>query len=179
MPVKAWFCYNRTMLKKILFSLLCILMIYSNAVAAYRIFEPRQEHVALDSSSFISYASLKEYIVSSGESSQHFLFFYNDGESDSLYVRTSVLSDVKAKTGLDLDRLIEIVDLSGYRQENLPASLAQDWGLSDYPSFALVTLKDGQIQVLSRLEWSAAAPITSPMLIQWLKDNGIYNSSHS
>lgn len=163
------------MLKKILFSLLCILMIYSSAVAAYRIFEPRQEHVALDSSSFISYASLKEYIVSSGESSQHFLFFYNDGETDSMYVRTSVLSDVKAKSGLDLDCLIETVDLSGYKQENLPASLAQDWGLSDYPSFALVTVKDGEIQILSKLEWSSSSPITSSMLIQWLKDNGVYH----
>ena len=163
------------MLKKILFSLLCVLMIYSGAVAAYRIFEPRQEHVAIDSSSFISYASLKEYIVSSGESSQHFLFFYNDGETDSMYVRTSVLSDVKAKSGLDLDSLIETVDLSGYKQENLPASLAQDWGLSDYPSFALVTVKDGEIQILSKLEWSSSSPITSSMLIQWLKDNGVYH----
>ena len=163
------------MLKKILFSLLCMLMIYSGAVAAYRIFEPRQEHVAIDSSSFLSYASLKEYIVSSGESSQHFLFFYNDGETDSMYVRTSVLSDVKAKSGLDLDSLIETVDLSGYKQENLPASLAQDWGLSDYPSFALVTVKDGEIQILSKLEWSSSSPITSPMLIQWLKDNGVYH----
>ena len=163
------------MLKKILFSLLCMLMIYSGAVAAYRIFKPRQEHVAIDSSSFISYASLKEYIVSSGESSQHFLFFYNDGETDSMYVRTSVLSDVKAKSGLDLDSLIETVDLSGYKQENLPASLAQDWGLSDYPSFALVTVKDGEIQILSKLEWSSSSPITSSMLIQWLKDNGVYH----
>lgn len=163
------------MLKKILFSLLCILMVYSGAVAAYRIFEPRQDHVRLDSSSFISYASLKEYIVSSGESSQHFLFFYNDGESNSMYVRTSVLSDVKAKTGIDLDSLLEIVDLSGYRQENLHASLAEQWGLSDYPSFALVTLKDGEIQVLSRLEWSSGTPITGTLLIQWLQDNGIQN----
>ena len=163
------------MLKKILFSLLCILMVYSGAVAAYRIFEPRQDHVRLDSSSFISYASLKEYIVSSGESSQHFLFFYYDGESNSMYVRTSVLSDVKAKTGIDLDSLLEIVDLSGYRQENLHASLAEQWGLSDYPSFALVTLKDGEIQVLSRLEWSSGTPITGTLLIQWLQDNGIQN----
>ena len=163
------------MLKKILFSLLCILMVYSGSVAAYRIFEPRQDHVRLDSSSFISYASLKEYIVSSGESSQHFLFFYNDGESNSMYVRTSVLSDVKAKTGIDLDSLLEIVDLSGYRQENLHASLAEQWGLSDYPSFALVTLKDGEIQVLSRLEWSSGTPITGTLLIQWLQDNGIQN----
>ena len=92
-----------------------------------------------------------------------------------MYVRTSVLSDVKAKTGIDLDSLLEIVDLSGYRLENLHASLAEQWGLSDYPSFALVTLKDGEIQVLSRLEWSSGTPITGTLLIQWLQDNGIQN----
>ena len=163
------------MLKKILFSLLCMLMISSGMTAAYRIFEPKQSQAVVDSSSFISYASLKDYIVSSGESRQHFLFFYNDGDPDSMYVHTSVLNDVSAKTGLDLNSLIEVVDLSGYNQENLPASLANDWGLSSYPSFAIVTLKDGEITVISRLESTTSSPVTSPILIQWLKDNGIYH----
>ena len=92
-----------------------------------------------------------------------------------MYVHTSVLNDVSAKTGLDLNSLIEVVDLSGYNQENLPASLASDWGISSYPSFAIVTLKDGEITVISRLESTTSSPVTSPILIQWLKDNGIYH----
>lgn len=162
------------MLKKLLFSLLCALMLYSTAVAAYRIFEPKQENLTVDSSSFISYASLKEYIVSSGESSTHFLFFYNELDTDSIYVRTSVVNEVIAKTGLDLSNMIETVDLASYNQENLPASMAEDWGLSSYPAFAIVTLRDGEITVEQKLENSSSVPISAPVLIQWLKDCGLY-----
>lgn len=165
------------MLKKILFSLLSILMVYSTCVAAYRIFEPDIESVSDDTSSFISYASLKEYIVSGGESSEHFLFFYNPLDSDSIYVRTSVIPDVESRTGLDLTSMIETVDLSGVLQENLPTSLASDWGLADYPAFALVVLKDGEIVIDATLQPSASSPITTPILTQWLRDNGIYENN--
>lgn len=162
------------MLKKLLFSLLCALMVYSTSVAAYRIFEPKQEKLSVDSSSFISYASLKGYIVSSGESSTHFLFFYNELDTDSVYVRTSVLNEVIARTGLDLSGMIETVDLASYNQENLPADMAEQWGLASYPAFAIVTLNDGQITVEEKLEYSSSVPITAPVLIQWLKDVGLY-----
>ncbi|MGM9940946.1 MAG: hypothetical protein ACI32N_03005 [Bulleidia sp.] len=165
------------MLKKILFSLLSFLMVYSICVAAFRIFEPDTEPVGEDTSSFISYASLKEYIVSSGESSEHFLFFYNPLDADSVYVRTSVIPDVESKTDLDLSSMIETVDLSGVLVENLPTSLASDWGLSDYPAFALVGLRDGEIVIESTLQSSSTTPITTPVLTQWLKDNDMYQSN--
>ena len=161
------------MLKKILFSLLCALMTYSICVAAYRIFEPREEYSEPDSSSYISYASLKEYIVSSGESSEHLLLFFNPNDSDSVYVKTTLLNEVERQTSTNLSSMIEIIDVSGVNSEKLPQSLAKDWGISSCPTFALVKLVDGQPDVESRLEWSNAQPLTSSMILQWLKDTGI------
>ena len=161
------------MLKKILFSLLSMLITYSVCVAAYRIYEPREEFTEKDSSSYISYASLKEYIVSAGESSEHLLLFYSPYDSDSEYVRSTLLNEVAKRTSLDISSMIEIVDVSGVRSENLMSALSDDWGLSNYPSFAFVHLENNEPGVISKLEWSSSSPLTSQSIITWLHDNGI------
>lgn len=161
------------MLKKILFSLLTLLITYSVCVAAYRFYEPREEYKESNSSSYISYASLKEYIVSAGESSEHLLLFFSPYDTDSEYVRSTLLSEVAKQTSLDLSSMIEIVDVSGINQENIMTTLSDEWGLSGYPSFAFVHLENNKPVVINKLEWSSTSPLTPQEIINWLKENGI------
>lgn len=150
-----------------------MLITYSVCVAAYRIYEPREEFTETDSSSYISYASLKEYIVSAGESSEHLLLFYSPYDSDSEYVRSTLLNEVANQTELNISSMIEIVDVSGVRSDNLMSDLSNDWGLSDYPSFAIVQLQNNEPVVISKLEWTSSSPLTTQEIITWLKDNSI------
>lgn len=150
-----------------------MLITYSVCVAAYRIYEPSEEFQETDSSSYISYASLKEYIVSAGESSEHLLLFYSPYDSDSEYVRSTLLSEAAKRTSMDISSMIEVVDVSGVRSENLMSALSKDWGLSNYPAFAVVHLENNNPVVISKLEWSSSSPLTAQSIISWLKDNGI------
>lgn len=150
-----------------------MLITYSVCVAAYRIYEPREEFTETDSPSYISYASLKEYIVSAGESSEHLLLFYSPYDSDSEYVRSTLLNEVANQTELNISSMIEIVDVSGVRSDNLMSDLSNDWGLSDYPSFAIVQLQNNEPVVISKLEWTSSSPLTTQEIITWLKDNSI------
>jgi hypothetical protein len=62
--------------------LLCILIIlYSTAVVAYRLFEPVATYHVGDEDTYLDYNSLKEYVKSGGESSVHYLFFYSSEDN--------------------------------------------------------------------------------------------------
>ena len=55
------------MLKKILFTFLTLLVIYSSCVIAYRIFEPRDNYAVDKTTSYVAYDSLKPYDNQNGE----------------------------------------------------------------------------------------------------------------
>lgn len=151
-------------------------MIYSTGIVAYRFFEPQADYTHQNKDSYISYASLHDYIIATGESSIHYLFFFSGYSKDSLYVQTTVLNDVEQTTGLDLDTLIEIVDLSELNPEDIPLTLANDWGLSNFPAFVAVTVEDSKIKVLNKLEWTDDNPINKSSLENWLSENELYNN---
>lgn len=164
------------MFKKITFTFLTLLILYSVIAAGYRYFEPAQT-VSSDTSNTIDYESLKDYITSTGDASIHYLLFYSSDNENAVYVKDSILSQAEADTHLQLSSLIEIVDVTNLDKSLETNRLSEEWGISSIPAFASVSLKDGKPVVNNKLEWDDSNPISVESLEQWLRDNSLYTGS--
>lgn len=167
------------MLKKILFTLLTLLMIYSTVIIAYKINEPQKiESRALAtalSSAAIPYSTLKDYTLNSGESAIHYYFFCSGNDQNCTYVENTVLKSVENSTNLNLDSLLEYVDLSDESEEAMSSPLS-DWGINTYPAFVVCNVSQGSITVSNPLEWNASSPMSADDIIRWLSKVGLYNN---
>ena len=161
------------MFKKILFSFLLLLCTYNIAVVAYRIFEPRPESVYTPDSSALDYDTLKQYIVSSGDNTTHLLFFCSGYDTDSIYIKETVLKTVEKDTSINIAGVIETVDVTMIDADNELTRLTNDWGITSIPAFAAVTTEDGEPVVLNTLEQSSGAVFTSDDIIRWIESNDI------
>lgn len=162
------------MLKKILFTFLTLLVIYSTSVVAYRIFEPRDNQYITDTSSYLAYDSLKSYVESSSQNI-HFFMFYSAINNDSIYLKNTVFTNVEQDIGESLSNFIEIVDITDLDEKMETKRLSEDWQVSSYPALIAVTSnEDGSIQVTSKLEWTSKNSITAKDVENWLKENGLY-----
>lgn len=173
------FCYGIKMLKKILFTLLTLLMIYSTVIIAYKINEPQKiESRALAtalSSAAIPYSTLKDYTLNSGESAIHYYFFCSGNDQNCTYVENTVLKSVENSTNLNLDSLLEYVDLSDESEDAMSSPLS-DWGINTYPAFVVCNVSQGSITVSNPLEWNASSPMSADDIIRWLSKVGLYNN---
>lgn len=161
------------MFKKLLFTVLALLCAYNIAVVAYRILEPKPEAAVTDGSE-LDYDTLKQYILSGGENTTHYLFFYSMYDTDSIYVRQNLLPAVEKDTAITIATAIEIVDVSDLdRYENM-ASLESDWGIFSIPAFAAVTVTEGKVDVLDVLEEEDT--FTADDLLNWIERNEISGS---
>lgn len=167
------------MLKKIMFSFLCILMLYSTAVVAYRLFEPVASYHTGDEDTYLDYNSLKEYVKSGGDSSVHYLFFYSSEDPTSVYIKNTVITTVENDTSLQFNRIIETVDITNLVRNLQTSRLSDEWQISSYPAFAAVTVKNGVILVNNKLENTTDQPITAENFEAWLGENGLYQSTQS
>lgn len=163
------------MFKKITFTFLTLLILYSIIAAGYRYFEPEQT-ASSNTSNTIDYASLKDYITSTGDASIHYLLFYSSDNENAVYVKDSILTQAEADTHLQLSSLIEIVDVTNLDESMKINRLSEDWGISSVPAFAAISLKNGKPVVNNKLEWDDKNPISVESLEQWLKDNSLYTS---
>ena len=161
------------MFKKVVYSLLCLITVYSIAVVAFRIYEPKTDANVVEESAYLDYDSLKEYILSTGESVTHYLFFYSRNDNDCVYVKNTVLASVTVDTQLQIDRIIETVDITALQDNMLTEKLAADWGIQRYPAFAAVSVIDGEPTVLNSLEYDGEIPLTPADVETWLKENGL------
>jgi len=159
------------MLKKIMFTLLTLILIMSGAVILYRIFEPETQSTV--TSAKLDYDSLYEYLTSSSEGSAHYLLFVSEESIDSQYVLDSLLSSVQSDTGTQIGRIIEAVDITELERSMRTYKLKEDWGLTYYPSFLAVEIQDGVPVVQSSLEWNPDAPLSVEQVEEWLEDNGL------
>ena len=117
------------MFKKIVFALLALIVVYSSAVVTFRIFEPKTDTNVVEESAYLDYDSLREYILSTGESVTHYLYFYSRLDNDCVYVKNTVLATVTADTQLQIDKIIETVDITSLEQNMTTGKLPNKHGI--------------------------------------------------
>lgn len=160
------------MLKKILFTFLTLLMIYSTCVVAYRIFEPRDNQSTTDTTSMLAYDSLKSYVIDSS-SNIHYFLFYSALNNNSIYLKDTILTIVESDINKSLSNIIEVVDITELDQKMEIKRLSEDWQVSSYPAFISVSNDNGEIIINNKLEWTNEKAITTTDVEEWLKLNGI------
>lgn len=162
------------MAKKIIFTFLTLLILYSTAVVAYRLFEPVNNTEYPDEDSSLSYDSLNQYLLSTGEGSTHYVFFYSAVNDNCIYVRNTVLSQVENETGISVSSLFETVDITSLDENMKTARLSDDWNISGYPAFAAITVKNGKPSVVNSLVWTDQKPVTASALEGWMAENDLW-----
>ena len=163
------------MLKRVLFTLLCLIMVYSIAVTGYRYFEPNAFDETEEGETYLDYETLKEYIRSSGDGVTHYLFFFSRKSQDCVYVKNTVMATVKNDTGLQIDRMIETVDITALEEQLLTNRLKTDWGLSSYPAFVTARTENGEIVIDNFIQYDQNHPMLASDIEAWLQLNGIYS----
>ena len=161
------------MLKKIMFTLLSLIMIYSTAAVLYRIFEPESEINTDTRTVSLDYDSLNEYLLSTGEGTIHYLMFSSTLSADCQYVLNTVIPTVNTDLNIQAESLIEIVDVTVLDKEMNINRLTADWGLSSIPSFAAVHIQDGTVIMDNTLESDPQKPMSAADLEGWLRQNGL------
>lgn len=160
-----------------MFSILSLIILYSTAVVAYRLFEPTASYRTGDEDTYLDYNSLKEYVKSGGESSVHYFFFYASDDENSVYIKNTVMTTVENDTSLQFRKIIETVDITSLVDDMQTSRLADEWQLSSYPAFAAVTMKDGDVVVNNKLENTTDHQLTASDIEAWLTLNGLYQGT--
>lgn len=167
------------MLKRILFTLTTLLVIYSGVLVAFRFNEPEHisdENTSAFSANALDYDSLKEYTLSSGSSQIHYYFFCTALSNDCLYLENTVLNSVSNETDWNLSSLIEYVDISSLETDQQLSRLEREWEVSSYPAFLACHIEDRTIIVDNKLEWDSTHPINTEDVKRWLAENGMLDS---
>ncbi|MBQ9327764.1 MAG: hypothetical protein IJ225_04430 [Solobacterium sp.] len=168
------------MIKRILISLLTLMVGYSAVVIGIKLFEPDSGEAQSDSwihTSALDYDSLREYTLSSGSGTSHFYLFSSSDNSDCIYVESTVLKNTATDTGMNLDDLIEIVDITDLERNLNTNRLRTDWGILSYPAFLACHVSQGEIIIDNTLEWNPSSPISVDDVERWLTRNGIYEGT--
>ena len=161
------------MIKRILFTLMTLLALYSLAVLGYRIYEP-DLHTE-DTSNYIPYNSLREYTLSQTNSTRHVYFFYSSTDDNSNYVLNTLFPSINSQKKKDYTSVIEIIDISSLESSFTTNRLKSEWGIQTYPSFLLVSVENDEISIDSTLCWEENTPFTTDTIINWLAINNITN----
>ena len=165
------------MIKRILLTVMSVMIIYSIVVIGISLFEPETADISLETQHTyaLDYDTLKEYTLSSGAGTTHFYLFSSLDNSDCMYVENTVLRNAEADTGMNLSDLIEIVDITNLERTLSTNRLKTDWGILSYPAFVTCSVNNGLIHVDNRLEWDPASPISTDDVERWLAINGVYD----
>ncbi len=165
------------MSKRILMTVLTLMLLYSTIVIGIKIFEPEKETAfgaEFQHASALDYDTLREYTISTGNAVTHFYLFSSADNNDCIYVENTVLKNAAASTGLNLEDLIDIVDITDLERTLTTNRLRTDWDVLSYPAFIACHVENGEIIIDNKLEWNPAQPISSEDLERWLKLNGVY-----
>lgn len=165
------------MLKRILFTLMALLAIYSGAVVIYFSNRPQlaeTSSLSANSGNVLYYDTLRDYTLNSGASATHYYFFCTSEDNNCAFVEDTVVRDTERATSLDLSSLIEFVDITRLVDAMDTDRLYTDWTITSYPAFVAVKNNNGQIEIENTLVWKDDDPISSQSLIAWLKLNNLY-----
>ncbi len=163
------------MLKRILFTVMTFLLVYSAILVGYKIFEPHQDETHTYNLDMLDYDTLRDYTLNSGRSAIHYYFFCSPEEADCIYVQNTLIYSTANATELNLRDIIEYVNLSQVVEGTRLARLKEEWGLTTYPSFLACHNENEKIVVDNVLEWNPEQPLSTDNLISWLRLNGLYD----
>lgn len=155
------------MIKRILFTCMVLLSIYSVAVVGYRLYEPDLKNTD-ENSTYINYNSLQEYTLSHGENTKHLYLFYSSADANSNYVKNTLLPSMHSSKGVDIADRIEIVDITSLDTSYTTNRMKAEWGIQTYPSFLLVSVENNQITIEDSLCWDEEHPFTADTIWNWL-----------
>lgn len=164
------------MLKRILFTVMTFLLVYSAVLVGYKIFQPHEEETHTVAHNALDYETLREYTLNSGRAAIHYYFFCDSTSDDCIYVQNTVIKSTASATELNLDSLIEYVELAPVDDNILLTLLREDWGLTTYPAFLACHVENEKIVLDNHLEWNPAQPMSVDDLTNWLRLNGLYKT---
>lgn len=165
------------MSKRILFTFLTLLVIYSGILISYRMFQPDNADVYVYANNIegaLDFETLKDYTLSSGSSSIHYYLFFEQGDNDSIYVINTVFKAVESSIDMNLTNLIEYVDLGDGSSTDVLTELSSTWGVDTYPAFVACHVDGNEIVIDNTLTATSDQPISDSQLKQWLLLNNIY-----
>lgn len=163
------------MAKRILFTLMTLLVSFSLALVVFVSSEPVAvaDNISDVLNNPLDYDTLQEYTISSGPSAIHYYYFCTADSNDCVYVANTVMKGARESVGSSVMNLIEYVDLSGLDEEQRLTRLSNDWGISTYPAFVACHVENGQIVVDNSLLYEPDKPLNSEDLVSWLSLNGL------
>lgn len=166
------------MIKKILLTFMGLTVAMSTILAFYSYFKPEKvEAIAstVKSTPMIPYETTTDYLLSSGDSTIHYLFFCSVSNPDCRYIEDTVMKALESEQGHDLFDIIEYVDIASLEESLSTNQLKDDWGLNTYPAFASVSVNDGSISVNNFIQWDKDNPMSTRDLKQWMVQNSIWS----
>jgi len=104
-----------------------------------------------------------------------YYFFYKD-DSDFQYINEYVIEPLLEELDADSLPAIQYVDFSNY-QGSLN-QLKNTWSISHIPSFLIVESNNGQITVISTLEYISEDPYDKDTLKTWMHENNIWTGKY-
>lgn len=169
------------MLKKILFSLLTLLLVYSAGIIGYKSYEPDKTSLyvsaLVNDVNNLDFDTLEEYTLNSGSSAIHYYLFVAPDNDDSAYLENTIMKQLKRDpnaTGINLFEYVQIDDV-----EKNAINMQKKWGVSSVPALLCVKVEDGKIVVVNVLENNNKQPLTIEDVKQWMIQNGLYQCSNS
>ncbi len=167
------------MLKRLLMTFLTLLVIYSGILVGYKLNEPVDAGDAYSGifANVLDYASLSDYTRSSGSSVIHYYFFCSENNNDCVYVRDTVIHQVRSETTFDPEKLLEYVDISELEKSLNVNRLKTEWNISSYPAFIACRVQNGNIIISNQLEWNPEQPISAEQLKAWLRLNELIDDN--
>lgn len=165
------------MIKKILFTFMGLTVAMSTILAFYSYFKPEKvEAIASTTRTtpMIPYETTADYLLSSGDSTIHYLFFCSATNPDCRYIEDTVMKSLESEQGHNLFEHIEYVDISSLEASLSTNQLKDDWGINTYPAFVSVSVNDGSFSVNNFIQWDKDNPTGTRDLKQWMVNNGIW-----
>ncbi len=164
------------MLKKILFTFLFLLVIYSGIVVGYAAFEPTIVDVSMSNLSpydIIDYASVHDYTLSDQTSDTHFYFFCSPEDNDCTYMQNTVLKTIENEENIQLSSILEYVDITDLVTNLEVNTLKAEWSISSYPAFVACHVEDDSIVIDNSIFSTQLEPLTKDTIKSWLSQNGL------
>lgn len=168
------------MLKRILFTFLVLLVLYSGTVIGYKIFEPETIDSSRDNLNLyeiIDYSSLYDYTLTEETSSIHYYYFCSPEDNDCIYMQNTTLKTLESEVDLDLSTVIEYIDITDLIKNNEISRLKSEWSVSSYPAFIACHTEDDSIIIDNSIEYDAQNPLTAEDIKTWLSLNGLIENN--
>lgn len=171
------------MLKKILFSLLTILLVYSGAIVGYKAHEPDKSalcsYMLLNNNESLDYNTIEDYTLNSGASSIHYYMFYDEDGANSAYLENTILKELAKDPLQDFTTLLEYVNVPNLSDPETPIKLQKKWGIDTLPALLVCRVQDHKIVIESTLQWNEKEPLTSEDVKMWMMQNGLFTYDES